>query len=118
LRQERDQKDIELQKSEAKAHEAINLATEEASKLKTAKEVIKSLTAQVIFIVESSEMLYQSWSWCWHHQLFSFVIRSKKKKSSVLLSHTMTARGTAAENHAVVACLCDTFGFCTFPNLH
>jgi len=78
LRQERDQKDIELQKSEAKTHEAINLATEEASKLKTAKEAIKSLTAQVIFIVESSEMLYQSWSWCWHHQLFSFVIRSKK----------------------------------------
>lgn len=51
MRQEREQQDAELQKSEAKAREAMNLATEEASKLKTAKDVIKSLTAQVIFIV-------------------------------------------------------------------
>ncbi|CAN6269843.1 unnamed protein product, partial [Urochloa humidicola] len=44
LRQEREQQDAELQKSQAKAHEATTLATEEASKLKTAKDVIKSLT--------------------------------------------------------------------------
>ncbi|RCV14793.1 hypothetical protein SEVIR_3G008200v4 [Setaria viridis] len=54
LRQEREQQDAELQKSEAKAHEAMTLATEEASKLKTAKDVIKSLTAQ---LKEMSERL-------------------------------------------------------------
>ncbi|KQJ85411.1 PH, RCC1 and FYVE domains-containing protein 1 isoform X2 [Brachypodium distachyon] len=47
LRQEREQQDNELQKSEAKAHEAVTLAAEEVSKSKAAKEVIKSLTAQV-----------------------------------------------------------------------
>ncbi|KAJ1273568.1 hypothetical protein BS78_06G291700 [Paspalum vaginatum] len=54
LRLEREQQDAELQKSEAKAHEAMNLATEEASKMKTAKDVIKSLTAQ---LKEMSERL-------------------------------------------------------------
>nr|CAB3486248.1 unnamed protein product [Digitaria exilis] len=54
LKQEREQKNTELQKSEAKAHEAMILATEEASKLKTAKDVIKSLTAQ---LKEMSERL-------------------------------------------------------------
>nr|CAB3488745.1 unnamed protein product [Digitaria exilis] len=54
LKQEREQQNTELQKSEAKAHEAIILATEEASKLKTAKDVIKSLTAQ---LKEMSERL-------------------------------------------------------------
>jgi len=53
LRQEREQQDAELQKSQAKTHEAKTLATEEASKLKTAKDVIKSLTAQVRFLIES-----------------------------------------------------------------
>ena len=53
LRQEREQQDAELQKSQAKTHEAMTLATEEASKLKTAKDVIKSLTAQVRFLIES-----------------------------------------------------------------
>ncbi|KAL6651738.1 hypothetical protein ACP70R_010663 [Stipagrostis hirtigluma subsp. patula] len=47
LRQEREEQAAELQKSEAKAHEAMTLATAEASKLKTAKDVIKSLTAQL-----------------------------------------------------------------------
>ncbi|KAL6844313.1 hypothetical protein ACP4OV_025986 [Aristida adscensionis] len=47
LRQQREQQDAELKKSEAKAHEATTLANEEASKLKTAKDVIKSLTAQL-----------------------------------------------------------------------
>jgi hypothetical protein len=49
LRQQREQQNAELQKSEAKAHEAMTHATEEASKLKAAKDVIKSLTAQVKF---------------------------------------------------------------------
>jgi alpha-tubulin suppressor-like RCC1 family protein len=49
LRQQREQQDAESQKSEAKVHEAMTLATEEASKLKAAKDVIKSLTAQVKF---------------------------------------------------------------------
>ncbi|XP_062185692.1 PH, RCC1 and FYVE domains-containing protein 1-like [Phragmites australis] len=52
LRQQREQKDAELQKSEAKANEAMTLATEEASKLETAKDVIKSLTAQLKGISE------------------------------------------------------------------
>jgi len=47
LRQQREQQDGELQKSQAKANEAVTLAAEEASKSKAAKEVIKSLTAQV-----------------------------------------------------------------------
>uniref|UniRef100_A0A804MCV6 Regulator of chromosome condensation (RCC1) family with FYVE zinc finger domain n=1 Tax=Zea mays TaxID=4577 RepID=A0A804MCV6_MAIZE len=54
LRQEREQQDAELQKADAKAREAMNLATEEASKLKTAKDVINSLTAQ---LKEMSERL-------------------------------------------------------------
>ena len=57
LRQEREQQDAELQKSQAKTHEAMTLATEEASKLKTAKDVIKSLTAQVRFFIESCSIL-------------------------------------------------------------
>ncbi|XP_052152085.1 PH, RCC1 and FYVE domains-containing protein 1-like [Oryza glaberrima] len=47
LRQQREQQDADLQKSEAKAHEAMTLASEEASKSKAAKDVIKSLTAQL-----------------------------------------------------------------------
>ncbi|XP_062227206.1 PH, RCC1 and FYVE domains-containing protein 1-like isoform X1 [Phragmites australis] len=47
LRQQREHQDAELQKSDAKAHEAMTLATEEASKLKAAKDVIKSLKAQL-----------------------------------------------------------------------
>ncbi|CAM0901590.1 unnamed protein product [Alopecurus aequalis] len=47
LKQQREQQDAELQKSEAKANEAVTLAAEEVSKSKAAKEVIKSLTAQV-----------------------------------------------------------------------
>ncbi|XP_020197183.1 PH, RCC1 and FYVE domains-containing protein 1 [Aegilops tauschii subsp. strangulata] len=47
LRQQRELQDAELKKSEAKASEAAALAAEEASKSKAAKEVIKSLTAQV-----------------------------------------------------------------------
>jgi hypothetical protein len=35
----------------------MTLATEEASKLKTAKDVIKSLTAQVRFLIESCSVL-------------------------------------------------------------
>ena len=49
LKQQREQQDAELQKSEAKANEAVTLVAEEVSKSKAAKEVIKSLTAQVIF---------------------------------------------------------------------
>jgi len=39
--------ELELQKSTKKAQEAIALAAEESAKTKAAKEVIKSLTAQV-----------------------------------------------------------------------
>lgn len=39
---------MELQKSTKKAQEAMALAAEEAVKSKAAKEVIKSLTSQVI----------------------------------------------------------------------
>ncbi|XP_062227207.1 PH, RCC1 and FYVE domains-containing protein 1-like isoform X2 [Phragmites australis] len=38
---------LQAEKSDAKAHEAMTLATEEASKLKAAKDVIKSLKAQL-----------------------------------------------------------------------
>lgn len=39
----------ELQQSAKKAQEAMSLAAEESAKCKAAKEVIKSLTAQVMF---------------------------------------------------------------------
>lgn len=39
----------ELQQSAKKAQEAMSLAAEESAKCKAAKEVIKSLTAQVTF---------------------------------------------------------------------
>lgn len=41
----------ELKRSAKKTQEAMALATEESTKSKAAKEVIKSLTAQVIFLV-------------------------------------------------------------------
>ncbi|KAG8066796.1 hypothetical protein GUJ93_ZPchr0004g39520 [Zizania palustris] len=47
LRQQREEQVADMQKSEAKAHEAMSLASEEVSKSKAAKEVIKSLTAQL-----------------------------------------------------------------------
>jgi len=40
---------LELKKSAKKTQEAMALATEESTKSKAAKEVIKSLTAQVNF---------------------------------------------------------------------
>jgi hypothetical protein len=66
LRREREHQDAELKKSEVKAHEAMTLATEEASKLKTAKDVIKSLTAQVSSSLNLAQY-YQS-------MFFSYVI--------------------------------------------
>ncbi|KAL6005501.1 PH, RCC1 and FYVE domain-containing protein 1 [Asimina triloba] len=47
LRQRCELQEFELQKSETKAQEAIALAAEESAKSKAAKEVIKSLTAQL-----------------------------------------------------------------------
>ncbi|XP_020088433.1 uncharacterized protein LOC109710332 isoform X2 [Ananas comosus] len=47
LQQQFEQQEIELQNSERKAQEAATLAAEESTKSKAAKEVIKSLTAQV-----------------------------------------------------------------------
>lgn len=47
LRHQCDLKEAELQKSTKKAQEAMALAAEEAAKCKAAKDVIKSLTAQV-----------------------------------------------------------------------
>ncbi|KAG8043983.1 hypothetical protein GUJ93_ZPchr0458g22335 [Zizania palustris] len=47
LRQQCEQQGADLQKSEAKAHEAMILAAEEASKSKAAMEAIRSLTAQL-----------------------------------------------------------------------
>lgn len=41
--------EFELQTSTKKAQEAMKLAAEESAKSKAAKEVIKSLTAQVVF---------------------------------------------------------------------
>ena len=49
LRQQCELQESELQKSAKKIQEAMVLATEESAKSKAAKEVIKSLTAQVIF---------------------------------------------------------------------
>ncbi|WOL16050.1 hypothetical protein Cni_G24832 [Canna indica] len=47
LRQCCERQDFELQKAENKAKEALTLAAEESAKSKAAKEVIKSLTAQL-----------------------------------------------------------------------
>lgn len=41
--------ELELQQSAKKAQEAMTLAADESAKCKAAKEVIKSLTAQVMF---------------------------------------------------------------------
>jgi len=49
LRQRCELQELELEKSTKKAQEAMALAAEESAKTKAAKEVIKSLTAQVIF---------------------------------------------------------------------
>lgn len=49
LRQKCDLQELELQKSVKRAQEAMALAAEESAKSQAAKEVIKSLTAQVIF---------------------------------------------------------------------
>jgi hypothetical protein len=51
LRQRCELQELELQKSTKKAQEAMALAAEESAKSKAAKEVIKSLTAQVFFLV-------------------------------------------------------------------
>lgn len=48
LRHQCDTQESELQKSRKKAQEALVLAAEESAKCKAAKDVIKSLTAQVI----------------------------------------------------------------------
>lgn len=48
LKQRCDLQEIEVQKSAKKVQEALQLAAEESAKSKAAKEVIKSLTAQVI----------------------------------------------------------------------
>ncbi|CAL9145512.1 unnamed protein product [Musa hybrid cultivar] len=47
LRQRCERQDFELQKAEKKAKEAMTVAAEESTKSKAAKEVIKSLTAQL-----------------------------------------------------------------------
>ena len=49
LRQRCELQEFELQKALKKTQEAISLASEESAKSKAAKEVIKCLTAQVIF---------------------------------------------------------------------
>ncbi|RVW85032.1 PH, RCC1 and FYVE domains-containing protein 1 [Vitis vinifera] len=49
LRERCELQELELQKSAKKVQEAMVVATEESAKSKAAKEVIKSLTAQVIF---------------------------------------------------------------------
>lgn len=49
LRQRCELQELELQKSEKKAQEAMAQAAEESDKSRAAKEAIKSLTAQVIF---------------------------------------------------------------------
>lgn len=49
LRQRCEFQEVELQKSAKRAQEAMALAAEESAKSRAAKEVIKSLTAQVIF---------------------------------------------------------------------
>ena len=47
MQQRSEIQELELQKSIKKTQEAMALATEESAKTKAAKEVIKSLTAQV-----------------------------------------------------------------------
>ena len=47
MRQRCERQDYELQKSAKKVQEAMALAADESAKSKAAKEVIKSLTAQV-----------------------------------------------------------------------
>lgn len=49
LKQKCELQELELQKSLKKTREAMALAAEESGKSKAAKEVIKLLTAQVIF---------------------------------------------------------------------
>lgn len=49
LRQRCELQELELQKSARKVQDAMVVATEESAKSKAAKEVIKSLTGQVIF---------------------------------------------------------------------
>ena len=51
LRQRCELQELELQKSTKKAQEAMALAAEESAKSRAAKEVIKSLTAQVFLLV-------------------------------------------------------------------
>lgn len=58
LQQQFEQQEIELQNSERKAQEAATLAAEESTKSKAAKEVIKSLTAQVVFFQKSLFYLF------------------------------------------------------------
>ncbi|CAA3005289.1 PH, RCC1 and FYVE domains-containing 1-like [Olea europaea subsp. europaea] len=52
LRNRCDLQELELQKSVKKAQEAITLAAEESANCKSAKEVIKSLTAQLKYLTE------------------------------------------------------------------
>ena len=47
--------EIELEKTTRQLKEALALAAEETAKCKAAKEVIKSLTAQVSFILRCSQ---------------------------------------------------------------
>lgn len=49
LQQRCELQELELQKSAKRTQEAMSLASEESAKTKAAKEVIKSLTAQVLF---------------------------------------------------------------------
>lgn len=48
MKQQMQLQEGEMKKSEEKSREAMQLVTEEQSKSKAAKEVIKSLTAQVL----------------------------------------------------------------------
>jgi Transcription factor BRX N-terminal domain len=49
LKRQGELKGAEMKKSEEKTQEALQLLAEEQSKSRAAKEVIKSLTAQVLF---------------------------------------------------------------------
>lgn len=51
LRNRCELQEFELQKSAKKAQEAMAVAAEESAKSKAAKEVIKSLTAQVVIVL-------------------------------------------------------------------
>lgn len=55
MKQRHELQEVEMKKSEEKAQEALQLVAEEQSKSRAAKEVIKSLTAQVLFC---SSLLY------------------------------------------------------------